>query len=55
MSKTETIQEIDASSFHGDKSKIYSTDDKGRLVLAGEDAEVYIYIYIYANNVLPIC
>ncbi|KAK9380401.1 uncharacterized protein V2V93DRAFT_370575 [Kockiozyma suomiensis] len=39
MSKTETIQEIDASSFHGDKSKIYSTDDKGRLVLAGEDAE----------------
>ncbi|KAK9486196.1 hypothetical protein V1527DRAFT_464740 [Lipomyces starkeyi] len=41
MSTTQiqSIQSIDASSFHGDKAKIYSRDANGLLGLAGEDTD----------------
>ncbi|KAK9323175.1 hypothetical protein V1517DRAFT_321279 [Lipomyces orientalis] len=41
MSTTQiqSIQAIDASSFHGDKAKIYGQDAKGLLVLDGEDSD----------------
>ncbi|KAK9477233.1 hypothetical protein V1514DRAFT_334591 [Lipomyces japonicus] len=38
-SRVQTIQQIDASSFHGDKSNIYKRDETGRLVLSGEDSD----------------
>ncbi|KAK9236201.1 hypothetical protein V1525DRAFT_407574 [Lipomyces kononenkoae] len=37
--QVQQIQAIDASSFHGDKSKIYGRDSNGRLVLAGDDTD----------------
>ncbi|KAK9369791.1 hypothetical protein V1509DRAFT_657594 [Lipomyces kononenkoae] len=37
--QVQQIQAIDASSFHGDKSKIYGRDKNGRLVLAGDDTD----------------
>ncbi|KAK9245369.1 hypothetical protein V1506DRAFT_489960 [Lipomyces tetrasporus] len=37
--RVQSIQAIDASSFHGDKAKIYGHDAKGLIVLKGEDSD----------------